>query len=121
MRDVPIGQRFFEAMDRTERIREDCRVLMSGEDGPTKAGCVSSFRSHTVVMLLPSLTFCFFNGFSRLDIMASTSADLEQGYEKILRYCSHEFRQIGRDSQLEVSPGMREAVLRLRTRPELLT
>ncbi|KIM47009.1 hypothetical protein M413DRAFT_63561 [Hebeloma cylindrosporum] len=93
-RDVPIGQRFFEAMDRTEKIREDCRVLMSGEDGPTRAG---------------------------LDIMASTSANLEQGYEKILRYCSHEFRQIGRDSQLEVSPGIREAVLRLRKRPELLT
>jgi len=56
-RDVPIGQRFFEAMDRTEKIREDCRVLMSGEDGPTKAGCVSSFRSLMVVMLSPSLTF----------------------------------------------------------------
>ncbi|KDR69275.1 hypothetical protein GALMADRAFT_256106 [Galerina marginata CBS 339.88] len=93
-RDVPIGQRFFEAMDKTERIREDCRVLMSGEDGSTKAG---------------------------LEIMASTSANLEQGYEKILRYCSNEFRRVGRDSQLEVSPGMREAVLRLRKRPELLT
>jgi hypothetical protein len=39
-RDVPIGQRFFDAMDKTERIREDCRVLMAGEDGSTKAGCV---------------------------------------------------------------------------------
>lgn len=37
-RDVPIGPRFFEAMNKTERIRNDCRVLMSGEDGPTKAG-----------------------------------------------------------------------------------
>ncbi|KAF8967344.1 oligomeric complex COG6-domain-containing protein [Flammula alnicola] len=93
-RDVPIGQRFFDAMDKTERIREDCRVLMAGEDGSTKAG---------------------------LEIMASTSTNLEQGYEKVLRYCSHEFRQVGRDSQLEVSPQMREAVLRLRKRPELLT
>jgi hypothetical protein len=91
---------------------------MSGEDGPTKAGCVSFMHECHVVAFSDLL---FFNGFSRLDIMASTSADLEQGYEKILRYCSHEFRQIGRDSQLEVSPGMREAVLRLRTRPELLT
>jgi hypothetical protein len=39
-RDVPPGSRFFEAMDKTERIRGDCRVLMSGEDGFTKAGCV---------------------------------------------------------------------------------
>lgn len=37
-RDVPMGQRFFQAMDKTERIRDDCRILMSGEDGPTKAG-----------------------------------------------------------------------------------
>ncbi|KAF8163792.1 oligomeric complex COG6-domain-containing protein [Crassisporium funariophilum] len=93
-RDVPVGPRFFEAMDKTERIRGDCRVLMAGEEGSTKAG---------------------------LDIMASTSSNLEQGYEKILRYCSNEYRQVGRDSQLEVSPDMREAVLRLRKRPELLT
>ena len=37
-RDVPVGPRFLEAMDRTERIREDCRVLVSGEDGTSKAG-----------------------------------------------------------------------------------
>jgi hypothetical protein len=37
-RDVPVGQRFFQAMDKTERIRTDCRVLMAGEDGPTQAG-----------------------------------------------------------------------------------
>ncbi|KAF5351607.1 hypothetical protein D9757_015072 [Collybiopsis confluens] len=92
-RDVPVGKRFYQAMDKTEQIREDCRVLMAGEDGPTKAGT---------------------------DIMASTASQLEQGYEKIFRWCSYEFRQIGRDSQLEVSPTMREAVRRLRKRPELL-
>jgi conserved oligomeric Golgi complex subunit 6 len=53
--------------------------------------------------------------------MASTSSHLEQGYEKILRWCSFEFRQMGRDMQLEVSSTMREAVHRLRQRPELLT
>ncbi|KAH7924764.1 oligomeric complex COG6 [Leucogyrophana mollusca] len=93
-RDVPVGKRFFSAMSKTERIRADCRVLMSGEDGPTKAG---------------------------LDIMASTSSYLEQGYEKIYRYCSFEFRQMGRDVHLEVSPIMREAIRRLRQRPELLS
>ncbi|KAF8902805.1 oligomeric complex COG6-domain-containing protein [Gymnopilus junonius] len=92
-REVPVGQRFFQAMDKTERIREDCRVLMSGEDGSTKLGWK----------------------------LCSTSANLEQGYEKILRYLSNEFRQGGRDSQLEVSSQMREAVQRLRKRPELLT
>jgi hypothetical protein len=53
--------------------------------------------------------------------MASTSSNLEQGYEKLLRYCSNEFRHIGRDFQLEVSHGLQEAVVRLRKRPELLT
>lgn len=57
-RDVPIGERFFEAMDKTERIREDCRVLMSGEDGPTRAGCV--FHSRMPVML-PFLTLYFYS------------------------------------------------------------
>ncbi|EFI26934.1 hypothetical protein CC1G_15335 [Coprinopsis cinerea okayama7 len=96
-RDVPVSQRFFDAMDKTERIREDCRVLMAGEDGaPTKAG---------------------------LDIMASTSSHLEQGFDKILRWISNEFRQIGKDGQfeLDVHPVMREAVVRLKKRPELLT
>jgi len=37
-RDVHVGRRFFEAMDKTEQIRNDCRVLMAGEDGPTKVG-----------------------------------------------------------------------------------
>ncbi|EDR06395.1 uncharacterized protein LACBIDRAFT_190965 [Laccaria bicolor S238N-H82] len=93
-RDVPVSERFFDAMGKTERIREDCRVLMAGEDGPTKAG---------------------------LDIMASTSTYLEQGFEKILRWTSNEFRQMGREVHLEVSPTMREAISRLRKRPELLT
>ena len=35
-RDIPIGQQFFYAMDKTKRIREDCRVLMAGEDGSAK-------------------------------------------------------------------------------------
>lgn len=50
--------------------------------------------------------------------MASTSSYLEQGYEKIARWCNYEFRQL---SQLEVSTTMRESVNRLRKRPELLT
>lgn len=39
-RDTPIGLRFFQTMDKTEKIRDDCRVLMAGEDGPTQAGYV---------------------------------------------------------------------------------
>ncbi|KAJ4463724.1 oligomeric Golgi complex subunit 6 [Lentinula lateritia] len=52
--------------------------------------------------------------------MASTASQLEQGYEKIFRWCSYEFRQVGYDSQVEVSMIMREGVRRLRKRPDLL-
>ncbi|KAF7320183.1 Conserved oligomeric Golgi complex subunit 6 [Mycena kentingensis (nom. inval.)] len=92
-RNVPVGKRFFAAMDKTAQIRRDCRVLMAGDDEPTKAG---------------------------LEIMAATSSYLEQGYEKILRWSSYEFLQM-RELHIEVSPVMRETVRRLRGRPELLT
>ncbi|KAG1734350.1 oligomeric Golgi complex subunit 6 [Suillus lakei] len=53
--------------------------------------------------------------------MASTSSYLEQGYEKIYRWCSFEFRQMGRDIQLEVNSNMQQAICRLSQRPELLS
>lgn len=56
-----------------------------------------------------------------MDIITKTSGYLEQAYEKIFRWCSFEFRQMGRDSSIEVHPSMREAVRRLRQRSELLT
>ncbi|XP_006457735.1 hypothetical protein AGABI2DRAFT_198704 [Agaricus bisporus var. bisporus H97] len=93
-RDIHIGTRFFQTMDKTEKIRNDCQVLMAGEDGPTQAGT---------------------------DIMAATSSYLEHGYEKLLRWASSEFRQIGREMLIEVTPTLREAIRRLRKRPELLT
>ncbi|KAH9066222.1 oligomeric complex COG6 [Lactarius vividus] len=36
--NVPVGPTFFAAMDRAQAIRDDCRVLMVGEDSPSKAG-----------------------------------------------------------------------------------
>ena len=38
--NVPVGPTFFAAMDRAQAIRDDCRVLMVGEDSPSKAGYV---------------------------------------------------------------------------------
>ncbi|KZV66572.1 oligomeric complex COG6 [Peniophora sp. CONT] len=91
--DVPIGRRFFNAMDKAHTIRADCRVLMSGEDSASQAG---------------------------LDIMAATAQYLEKAYDKLFRWCSLEFRNLGRDSVLEVSSNLREGIKRLRQRPELL-
>ncbi|KAM5532325.1 hypothetical protein V8D89_014004 [Ganoderma adspersum] len=93
-RDVHIGPRFFEAMDKATKIRDDCRVLMTGDEGDTKAG---------------------------VDILSATATQLEQAYNKIFRHCSFEFRQMGRDAtSLDVEPSLREAVSRLKHRPELL-
>jgi conserved oligomeric Golgi complex subunit 6 len=41
--EVPVGPTFFAAVDRAQAIRDDCRVLMAGENSPSKAGSVSSF------------------------------------------------------------------------------
>ncbi|KAK2459490.1 hypothetical protein APHAL10511_008474 [Amanita phalloides] len=94
-RDVSVGQQFFAAMAKTEQIRDDCRLLMYGEDeAPTQAG---------------------------IDIMAATSSDLEQGYDKIFRWSSNKFRQLSRDVQYEVNPTLCECIQWLRKRPELLS
>ena len=36
--NVPVGPTFFATMDRAQAIHDDCRVLMVGEDSPSKAG-----------------------------------------------------------------------------------
>ncbi|KAK4686174.1 conserved oligomeric Golgi complex subunit 6, partial [Tremellales sp. Uapishka_1] len=94
-RDVPVGQSLFDALDRVEKIRQDCQALLvgSGGDEDMQAG---------------------------LDIMASTSAQMESGYNKIYRWLQFEFRQFTKEAQLEVSDVMREAVKRLGERPSLL-
>lgn len=52
-RDVPVGKQLFAAMDRAEKIRTDCQILLSGEDGSgTKAG----YESHSITPLPPSET-----------------------------------------------------------------
>ena len=54
-----------------------------------------------------------------MDIM--TTSYLEQSYDKTHRWLTFEFRRIGRESQLEVTPVMHEAVRWLSQRPELLS
>ena len=56
----------------------------------------------------------------RLDIMAATSGQMESGYQKIHRWLQFEFRQFVKETQLEVSGVLKEAVKRLRERPALL-
>lgn len=92
--DAPIGTRFFQVMDKIDKIRDDCRVLMVGEEGPTQSG---------------------------IDIMSTTSSYLEHSYGKLFRWTSHKFRQVGGEMQVEIDPTLCEAIHRLKKRPELLT
>jgi conserved oligomeric Golgi complex subunit 6 len=56
--EVPIGPTFFAAMDRAQAIREDCRVLMAGEDSPSKAGCVHSpIYAHAYLNILTQFSW----------------------------------------------------------------
>lgn len=48
-RDIQIDGKFFRAMKKAERIIADSSVLMSGQDGPTKAGYV-----HVSILVIPS-------------------------------------------------------------------
>ena len=101
-------------MDKAARIQADCRVLLTA----------------SVTLPAPSAHTAEGNGDAEdaedratkagRDILAATAAQLEQAYDKIFRWCCFEFRQMGKDASLDVSPTMREAVKRLRERPELL-
>lgn len=55
----------------------------------------------------------------RLDIMEYTAQHLEAGYSKIHKWLAFEARGFARDV-LEVSHTVREAITRLKNRPELL-
>lgn len=90
---LDLNQGLFDALDRVEAIRHDCRALLGGDETRMQAG---------------------------LDIMAATSTQLETGYSKMHRWLEFQFRQMTREAQVEVSPVMREAVRRLGMRPALL-
>jgi conserved oligomeric Golgi complex subunit 6 len=51
-REIPIRMCFFQMMDKAEKIRNDCQVLMAGEDGPTQAGYAPLFLSIVEPMFL---------------------------------------------------------------------
>jgi hypothetical protein len=56
----------------------------------------------------------------RMDIMGATSKQMEAGYRKIHRWCQFEISQFTKEGQLDVSPLLRQALQRLKSRPALL-
>ena len=59
-------------------------------------------------------------GGNGLDIVVMTASHLEKAYDKLVRWCSSEFRSMGLDALLEVSTELSESARLLRSRPELL-
>lgn len=92
-REVEVGPEVFAALDHVEKIRNDCRALLGGDEGKMQAG---------------------------LDIMAATGAAMEAGYAKVSRWCELQFRQMTRESQLDVSSSLKAGVRRLASRPQML-
>lgn len=55
-----------------------------------------------------------------VEVTTTATQQLEQGYDKLARWCSLQFRHFVRDALLEVTPLLSEAVRWLKKRPELL-
>ncbi|KAJ1024085.1 hypothetical protein NDA16_002924 [Ustilago loliicola] len=114
-REVRVGNDLFAAMDKLQRIRSECQILLQGSESiPSSTNPSSSSSSAAAAAMAGGGTR------AGMDIMSSTSSDLEQAYQKLYKWCSFEFRQPVKEG-LEVSPSLREATRRLKTsRQDLL-
>ncbi|GAC94333.1 potential intra-Golgi transport complex subunit [Pseudozyma hubeiensis SY62] len=111
-REVRVGNDLFQAMDKLERIRSECQILLQGSESLASSHPASSSSSAVANA----------GGGTRagMDIMSSTSQDLDQAYQKLYKWCSFEFRQPVKEG-LEVSPSLRQATRRLKhARQDLL-
>ncbi|KAJ9475807.1 Conserved oligomeric Golgi complex subunit 6 [Pseudozyma hubeiensis] len=111
-REVRVGTDLFQAMDKLERIRSECQILLQGSESVASSNTASSTSSAVANA----------GGGTRagMDIMSSTSQDLDQAYQKLYKWCSFEFRQPVKEG-LEVSPSLRQATRRLKhARQDLL-
>lgn len=103
-REVRVGNDLFSAMDKLQRIRSECQILLQGSDSTTSTSAAAGGGGTRAGM----------------DIMSSTAEDLDQAYQKLCKWCSFEFRQPVKEG-LEVSPSLREATRRLKgARQDLL-
>ncbi|PWY99918.1 oligomeric complex COG6 [Testicularia cyperi] len=106
-KELRVGQDHFEVMDKLTRIRKECQILLQEAETSLSASSTSSTAASSSTK-------------AGLDIMRSTSEDLEQAYQKLYKWCSFEFRQPIKEG-LEVSRSLREAVFRLKmARQDLL-
>ena len=111
-REVRVGNDLFQTMDKLQRIRSECQILLQGSESISSSTNPSASTAAAATA----------GGGTRagMDIMSSTAEDLDQAYQKLYKWCSFEFRQPVKEG-LEVSPSLREATRRLKTsRQDLL-
>ncbi|TKY87588.1 hypothetical protein EX895_003602 [Sporisorium graminicola] len=109
-REVRAGDDLFQAMDKLQRIRSECQVLLQGSDSISTSASTAAAATASA------------GGGTRagIEIMSATAHDLDQAYQKLYKWCSFEFRQPVKEG-LEVSPSLREATRRLKhARQDLL-
>lgn len=95
-RSIPVGTALFAAMDKINRIRTECQVLLVGQEEGIKAGMRAG-----------------------MGIMDETSTLLDKAQQKIGKWLLSEMRSFAREG-VEVGQHVREAVLRLDGREDLL-
>lgn len=114
-RQLRVGNDLFTTMDKLQRIRSECQILLQGSESMPSSSSNNPSAS-------TSFSSVAAGGGTRagIDIMSSTAQDLDQAYQKLYKWCSFEFRQPIKEG-LQVSPSLREATRRLNSsRQDLL-
>ncbi|SPO31519.1 related to conserved oligomeric Golgi complex component 6 [Ustilago trichophora] len=103
-RQLRVGNDLFTTMDKLQRIRTECQILLQGSESISTNPSTSSSSSSVAA-----------GGGTRaaIDIMSSTAQHLDHAYQKLYKWSCFEFRQPVKEG-LEVSPSLRQATRRLK-------
>ncbi len=109
-KELSVGAPLFAVLDRLETIRREAQALLEGAiSSSSDASRPRDARKVSTPGSAPGSNAGIRAG---VDIMDTTSQQLDVGYTKLGRWLAFEFRQPVREG-MEVSPVMREAVRRM--------
>lgn len=102
--NTSVGPQLFAVMTKISQIRQHCELLLAAGD-PTTDGLSTEHQENDSTK-------------AGLDIMKTTSAQLDQAYTKLHKFASFQVRGYTRP-EVEVSPLMRDVMQQLKARPDL--
>lgn len=97
LRAIPVGRPLFAVMDKLKRIREESQVLLVGQEEGVKGGMRAG-----------------------IDILEETSMLIDSAQQKTAKWLSAEMRSFTREG-VDVGDNVRDAIMRLDNREDLLT